>query len=569
MVALISKLIGNFGYIIILIFFLSKRKFFKQLLQKEKLQLREEIFLAILFGCLGIFGTYFGVMYKGAIANIRNMSVVFGGMLCGPFVGIFAGLIAGVHRFIFDIGGITALPCGLATILGGILTAKLYKKTDIKNRWFFAMLGAMIIENLSFGFILLISKPFQTALEITKAIHIPMVLVNGIGAAVLMSITENIFKEKEQIAANQSKLALEIADETLPYLNNTNENSLSKVCNIIKKSVEAEAVVISNTKKILTTSDNIEFQIDQYGNEIISKYIEMTNENDFIQITKHENDGIFDNIIYKASIAAPLYENDEIIGFLICFYYSRNVFTYDEQVLLESLTKLISTQLKLIKIKNFKKMATKAEIKALQMQISPHFLFNVLNTIASFIRLNPDKARELIINLSEFLRYNIESKPELISLKEEIKYVKSYIKIEQARFGEKIKIKYDIDDSINVNIPMIIIQPLVENAVKHGLQNTDNEILILVKAYKVGRIVKIVIEDNGCGIDKDIIDKIYNDNMDSNKVGLLNVHQRLLLLYGKGLTIERLTKGTRIEISIDEDKANKIKEGERYELYNS
>lgn len=569
MLVVLSKLIGNFGYILILIFFLSRGNFFKQFLQKEKLKLKEEIILSILFGCLGIFGTYSGVLYEGAIANIRNMSIVFGGMLCGPVVGISSGLIAGVHRIVIDVGGITALPCGISTILGGILSAYLYKVSDVKNRWVYAMVGAMIIENLSFGLMLIISKPFETAVAILKAVYIPMVLINGIGAAVLMSITENIFKEKEQIAANQSKLALEIADRTLPYFMNTDEISLVKICDIIKESVEAKAVVISNTNRIIAASEEIEFDINEYGSGIVEKLIKVTNDNDLITITNKNKGSLFDNIIYKSAVAAPLYENNEIIGILIFFYYSRNAFRYDEKTLIKSLSKLISTQLELIKINNLKKMAAKAEVRALQMQINPHFLFNVLNTIVSFIRIDPDKARELIIDFSKYLRYNTENKEEIIDIKEEIKHVKSYIKIEQARFGEKIKIEFDIDDNIDAKIPMLSIQPLVENAIRHGMKDLQKGISIVVKAYKVRNMTKLVIEDNGVGIDEEIIEKVYNDTIESNKVGLINVHQRLLLLYGSGLKIERLERGTRIQFLINEERANKINKGEKYELYNS
>lgn len=548
---------------------MSRGNFFKQFLQKEKLKLKEEVILSILFACLGIFGTYSGVLYEGAIANIRNMSIMFGGMLCGPVVGISSGLIAGIHRFVIDIGGITALPCGISTVLGGILSAYLYKISDVKNRWVYAMFGAMVIENLSFGLMLIISKPFETAVAILKAVYIPMVLINGIGAAVLMSITENIFKEKEQIAARQSKLALEIADRTLPYFMSTDEISLGKICSIIKESVEAKAVVISNTNRIIAASKEIEFDIKEYGTNIVKELVNFSTSNDVITITNKNKGTLFDKIIYKSAIASPLYENDEIIGILIFFYYSRNAFRYDEKSLIKSLSKLISTQLELIKINNLKKMAAKAEVRALQMQINPHFLFNVLNTIVSFIRINPDKARELIIDFSKYLRYNTENKEEFIDLKEEIKHVKSYIKIEQARFGEKIKIKFIIDENINVKIPMLSIQPLVENSIQHGMKDMKNGISVIVKVYKMQNMTKIVIEDDGVGIDENVIQKIYNDTIENNKVGLINVHQRLILLYGSGLKIERLVKGTRIHFLINEERAKKINKGEKYELYNN
>ena len=114
-------------------------------------------------------------------------------------------------------------------------------------------------------------------------------------------------------------------------------------------------------------------------------------------------------------------------------------------------------------------MATKAEIKALQTQINPHFLFNSLNTIASFVRINPTKARELIINLSVFLRYNLEIGDELVDVYSELEQVKAYVAIEKARFGEKLHVIYNIQDNIDIKMPSLIIQPIVENSIKHGI----------------------------------------------------------------------------------------------------
>ena len=101
---------------------------------------------------------------------------------------------------------------------------------------------------------------------------------------------------------------------------------------------------------------------------------------------------------------------------------------------------LLSTQIELSNIENFKAMAKEAELKALQTQINPHFLFNALHTISSFVRIEPDRAREIIINLSTYLRYNLENFSRLLSLKDELSQVEAYINIEKARFGDKIKL---------------------------------------------------------------------------------------------------------------------------------
>jgi len=171
------------------------------------------------------------------------------------------------------------------------------------------------------------------------------------------------------------------------------------------------------------------------------------------------------------------------------------------------LSQLISTQLEISKLEEIKHMANKAEIKALQAQINPHFLFNVLNTIISFIRIDPNRARELIINLSTYLRYNLEMGESHVDIYRELEQVKAYIEIEKARFGEKLHIIYNIEENLDVKIPRLIIQPIVENAIKHGI-------------------------------------------LEGNKIGISNVHNRLKYIYGEGLKIERLPCGTRINFNV-------------------
>jgi two-component system LytT family sensor kinase len=137
-------------------------------------------------------------------------------------------------------------------------------------------------------------------------------------------------------------------------------------------------------------------------------------------------------------------------------------------------------------------MANKAELRALQSKINPHFLFNALNAISSSIRLNPDTARQLIFNLSRYLRYNIELKDdEQIDIKKELYQIKDYIAIEQARFGDKLTVIYDIDEEVNCVIPSLLIQPLVENAIVHGIQPCKGKGVVTISVPKAA---------TGCGL---------------------------------------------------------------------
>lgn len=553
MIELLKQLVNNLGYVIVIGFFISRLKKLRQIVLKEKLGRIEIIIFSLMFGVFGILGTYIGIDVRGAIANTRNIGVMVGGILCGPFVGTIAGIIAGVHRVAIDIGGITALPCAIATIMGGYLSGLIYKKSNLKNRWIYGLIGGIVVESLSMGLILLLSKPFSLAFVIVKQIYIPMVTANAGGIAIVILITENVFEAKDQIAAKQAKLALEIANKTLPYFREITNESLKKVCGIIKDSVEADAVAITDTKHILAHVGAGEDHHTE-GSEFLTKATNEVIKNEKILILNSPEaiECKNDNCPIRSAIVVPLKDKDQIIGTLKIYYKHENGVTYRDKTLAEGLSQLISTQLELSKIESLKSMANKAEIKALQAQINPHFLFNALHTIASFVRIDPNKARDLIIDLSTYLRYNIEKDDELVSIEDELQQVRAYVKIAQARYVDKLKVTYDVDKEVDIKIPSLIIQPLVENSIKHGILNRDGTGIVKISINKdeKNNSIRIVIEDDGIGIDEEVISDVYNGRMKYNKIGLANVHNRLKLLYGKGLEIEKLQRGTKISFNV-------------------
>ncbi len=553
---LFKNLVTHLGYVIFIALIISRVKSFKQMIQKKTLSKGEIIFQSLLFGGLGILGTYVGIDVRGAIANTRNIGVIAGGLLGGPYVGIFAGIIAGLHRFLIDVHGITSLPCAIATVIGGFISGVIYNKSTKKNRWIYGLLGGIVVENISMGLILLISKPYDLAFLIVKEIYIPMIFVNGLGIAIVIIICENLFEVEEEIAARTAKLALEITNKTLPYFRDINEKSLEKVCEIIKESVEADAVSITDRENILAhVGKGEDHHIKE--REILTKATEEVIKTGKVQVLQNANNIICPNkdCPLKSAIIVPLKENSNVVGTLKIYYIRENAVTHRDQILAEGLSQLISTQLEISKIENLKDMANRAEIKALQAQINPHFIFNALNTITSFVRINPSKARELIINLSTYLRYNLERGLELVSLAEELEQVKAYVEIEQARYGNRLNIIYNIEEDIDIKIPSLIIQPLVENAIKHGILkvNAGGTVKVSVSKEREDHQVIISIEDNGVGIAQEVIDAIYQNKMKESKIGLSNVHNRLKLFYGKGLNITRLENGTKISFTVPEN----------------
>lgn len=552
MIELFKNLINNLIYVTFIAFIISNLPVFKKIIQRDELRKLDLAILSVTFAIFGIIATYTGTDVYGAIANTRIIGIMTGGILYGPFVGIVSGIIAGVHRFFYDIGGITSVPCAITTILAGFISAIIYKRGKRFEKWFYGLIGGITVESIEMLLILLMSKPYSSAVAIVKSIYFPMSFTNALGICILILLIQRAFSEKDQMAAKQAQLALEIANQTLPYFREINSDSLSKICSIIKESTGAAAVAITDKTKILAHEGmGSDHHISSEPIQTSATEQVIKDGNMRIINTPKEIECSSSNCPLKSAIIVPLREGEEVIGTLKLYYAKENGISSTTEKLAVGLSQLISTQLEISKVGKLKDLAAKAEIKALQAQINPHFLFNALNTITSLLRFNPDNARELIVNLSTYLRYNIEETSTLVDISKELQQVRAYVEIEKARFGDKLNVYYDIDENINVKIPSLTIQPLVENSIKHGILKGRGSGCVYIRVKKHGRDeVKITVEDDGTGIPQDFIDSIHSGTVRENKIGMSNVDMRLRHIYGKGLTIERPAIGTKISFII-------------------
>ena len=546
----ISHLISNIGCSAIIAFFFIRIDKANIIIKSNAKTKKDIIALSFFFSLLSISGTYIGLNFNGAILNTRNVGVIAGGILGGPYVAIITGLVAGIHRAFVNLGRETAIPCAIATITGGFLTAYVHRFIKSRDKIFFGFFLACVVENLSMGLILIILKDKILAQNIVANFYVPMVFMNSIGSSVLILLVEDIIQKSELIAGRQAKLALEIANKTLPYFRET--ENLSEVCKIIAEDLGAKATVITNKKEIIAG-----FSFDK--DEIKKADIKSNNTRKVLKtgeamLVIKEDDEIIEDFLdisphIKSCIILPLKEKNDISGTLKIFFDTAEKITDKNRYLMIGLSHLISTQMEISKVENLISLLKYSELKALQSQINPHFLFNVLNTMTSLIRTNPEKAREVTIDLSNYLRYNLDNNVKSVELIKELNQVNTYIKIEKVRFGDKLNIIYDVDESLyNFQIPSLIIQPLVENSIKHGiLKKRDNGcVKIIIK--KIGKDIEVIIEDDGIGIEQTIIDNL--DKQIKENIGLKNVHQRLKLLYGEGLNIKKLEQGTRIKFKI-------------------
>lgn len=229
-------------------------------------------------------------------------------------------------------------------------------------------------------------------------------------------------------------------------------------------------------------------------------------------------------------------------------YVTKPVDVFELQARVKALTELrqsIKEQLRL-------------EAAWLQAQIHPHFLFNTLNTIASLGVIDPTRMFKLLEEFGNYLRrsFDVHNTDSIVPIESELELTRSYLYIEKERFGERLKIEWDIEDNLDFKIPPLTIQPLVENAVEHGVLQRINGGTICVQIKRLETQYQIIIADNGAGMKQEKIAQILNEHPSKAMgVGVANTNRRLKKLYGKGLVIEsKIDEGTKIMFEIPRDR---------------
>lgn len=247
-----------------------------------------------------------------------------------------------------------------------------------------------------------------------------------------------------------------------------------------------------------------------------------------------------------AGIVEPLKVRGVPVGTLKFYYKSARHLDRTQYALASGFAELLSTQLAIHELEKQSELTARAELKALQAQINPHFLFNTLNTIAAFTRTDPLRARELLREFASFYRSTLENSSSLIPLSKELVQTRRYLTFEKARFGEdRIVDSYDVADGLDeALVPAFIIQPIVENAVRHAMRD-EGALHIRVEASKCpsadkdgdGAVV-IRVSDDGLGMDEDVAASLFDPSSphkgEGTGVAMWNISERVRRFYGPG-----------------------------------
>ncbi|MEZ8825158.1 LytS/YhcK type 5TM receptor domain-containing protein [Vibrio amylolyticus] len=535
---LILPLLQQMCVYLVLAYMLSKTPIFLPLLSISN-RLSHKFSVYVLFSLFCILGTYFGLQINDAIANTRAIGAVMGGLFGGPVVGFFVGLTGGLHRY--SLGGFTDVACAISTtaegLIGGLFHIYFIRKNKISLLFsarivFGITLFAEIVQML---IILIVAKPFIQAYTLVSDIAAPMIIANSFGAALFMSILQDRKTIYEKYSAAFSRRALNIAERSVGILaSGFNSQNADKIARIVYEETSVGAVSITDDEKILAFVGIGDDHHKPNTPISSSSTLDAIRENKIKYLDGKETPyqcTLSANCKLGSALIIPLRTGDKIIGTIKLYEPKRKLFSTINMSMGEGIAQLLSSQILFSDYQRKQMLLSQAEIKLLHAQVNPHFLFNALNTINAVIRRDPDKARDLIQHLSQFFRSNLKQNIETVTLKEELAHVNAYLTIEKARFTDRLEVDINIDESLlNRQLPSFTLQPLVENAIKHGTSQMLEGGQVRIYNQPVMQGSRIIVEDN--------VGAYTKPNEDHSGLGMSIVDKRLTNKFGRDASLK-------------------------------
>lgn len=318
----------------------------------------------------------------------------------------------------------------------------------------------------------------------------------------------------DQLRSAYTEAALNTASDTLEdVLHGLTPEAAQKVCERLLAESSAMAIAITDTERVLGYVGEYEADFPP-GSRIHTEATRDVLRNGEMRsfTTSMRVHGARDPRIIPAGIVGPLVVGGKPVGTLKFYFHSSRQLNRTQYALVSGFAELLSTQLAIHELERQTELRAHAEIKALQAQINPHFLFNTLNTIAAFTRTDPLRARELLREFSSFYRATLENSGALIAVTREIAQTKRYLTFEKARFGDdRILDSFEIEPGLeDMQVPAFIIQPIVENAVRHAMRD-EGPLHINVTVRADGEdAAAIEIADDGVGMEPEKVAALFN-----------------------------------------------------------
>jgi two-component system LytT family sensor kinase len=323
--------------------------------------------------------------------------------------------------------------------------------------------------------------------------------------------------------------ALHAATSTLPHLRRgLSTRTAEQAVPHLRALTGAAAIALADTQAVLSIEGEGREQVRP--GDLLSRLLARTSD-DRIHIEPRliSSDP---RCPLRSAVMAPLIVQGKRAGTLITFYRSVGRPSHDELRVVQEAASLVSAQVELSVMAEQEERIAQAELRALRAQISPHFIYNALAAVAGDIHARPEEARELLIDFAEFTRYLFRDGRSYVTLGEELEHVERYLRLEQARFRDSLHITVDVTaEARSAVVPAMSVQPLVENAVRHGVEQRAGTGRVEVIGRVVGDDVELLVKDDGSGIEPDRVPAVLAGT--GGGIGISNVDGRLRATFGE------------------------------------
>jgi two-component system LytT family sensor kinase len=337
--------------------------------------------------------------------------------------------------------------------------------------------------------------------------------------------------------------ALHAATSTLPHLRGgLHSRSAAHAVPHLRALTGAAAIALADTCAVLAIDGEGREQVRP--GDLLSRLLERTPDDRMHVVPQLVSSD--PTCPLRSAVLAPLTVQGRRAGTLIAFYRAIGRPQADELRVVQEAASLVSAQVELSVVRDQEERLAQAELRALRAQISPHFIYNALAAVAGDIHARPEEARELLIDFAEFTRYLFRDGRSYVTLAEELEHVQRYLRLEQARFRDSLHVSFAIAPATRgAVVPAMSVQPLVENAVRHGVERRAGTGRIVIESRVRGGDVELRVSDDGAGIDPEQLPRVLTGA--GGGIGLSNVDARLRATFGKryALRIEsELGRGT-------------------------
>jgi two-component system, LytTR family, sensor kinase len=322
--------------------------------------------------------------------------------------------------------------------------------------------------------------------------------------------------------------ALHAATSTLPYLRRgLTPRSAEQATPHLRALTGAAAVALADTLSVLAIDGEGREQVRP--GDLLSRLLARTPDDRLHIVPRLISSD--PTCPLRSAVLAPLIVQGKRAGTLIVFYRSTGRASHAELRVVQEAASLISAQVELSVLAAQEERLAQAELRALRAQISPHFIYNALAAVAGDIHGRPEEARELLIDFAEFTRYLFRDGRSYVTLAEELEHVERYLRLEQARFGS-LRVTVDVaSETLGAIVPAMSVQPLVENAVRHGIERRAGTGRVAIEAHTVGPDIELRVSDDGTGIAADRLPGLLAGT--GGGIGLANVDGRLRATFGE------------------------------------